>query len=247
MIKIIALFFPLFLFALTNPYENISVNEKINILVNSFVNEELKSQIPSPPIKDKLKDDSPIVRIQYELHFSYIQRFKAITQEREKELKKIEEKYIGDIGFYNGKLKTLKHFYEQDENINPLIQNSINKTYKIIYGKPKIKDVIFDQKDSKVKATVYAEDIYGFNKWKEQRIFIDIPQELVNTFVDKYREAFAKIAFKYKEDILSIDFVEILFQENSYKGSFIGDINGKIKLNIKINDDIFQPIKLGDE
>ena len=247
MIKTILLLIPILSFALTNPYEDLSTDEKINILVNSFVNQELQLIVPPAPIKPKLKDSSPIVPIKYELHFSFIQRFKAITESRTEEQQKIDDKYIGDVGFYNGKLKSLKRYYKKDENLNPIIQNSINKTYKIIYGKPKLKDVNYNKKENKITAKVFVSDIYGFNKWEEKDIIISIPDKLKDTFIDRYREAMVNIAFEYENNILRLSHLNILFQHNTYKAIFVDNTNEKIKLEIKINDDIFQLVKIEDK
>ena len=242
MIKIFVLLLPFYLFGLVNPYDSLSTNEKLNILVNLFVNQELKQYVPDPPIKGTPKDIRPIKAIEFEAHFSYIQRFKNITEEREEDLKNIEEKYLGDIGFYNGNLKSLKKFFAQDENINPIIQHSINKAFKITYGKPKIKDLIYDEKQKKLGAILFITDIYGFDKFPEQKVHLDIPENMIKIFIDRYRESFVNIVLEYKNNILNIQNIEIIFEDKHYKGYFLTKKVKALKLNIKIDDDVFQLI-----
>ena len=240
MIKIFILLVPFYLFGLVNPYDNLSTDEKLNILVNLFVNQELKQYVPDLPIKGTPEDIRPIKAIEFETHFSYIQRFKNITEDREKNIADIEEKYLGDIGFYNGNLKSLKKFYKEDENINPIIQHSINKAFKITYGKPKIKDLIYDEKQKKLSAILFITDIYGFDKFSEQKVYLDIPENMIKIFIDRYRESFVNIVLEYKNNILSIKNIEIIFEDKHYKGYFVTKKVKALKLNIKIDDDVFQ-------
>ncbi|MEA2050568.1 MAG: hypothetical protein U9O56_07545 [Campylobacterota bacterium] len=247
MIKFIILFIPILSFSLVNPYDNLSTDDKINILVNLFVNEELKQIIPKPPIKAELKDNSEIVPVKYERHFSFIQRYKTIKEDRAKEQKTIDEQYQGEISFYNSKLKKLKKFYEIDKNLYPIVQNSINKSFKIIYGKPKIKNVKFNKLLKKVSATLYVDDIYGFNRYENKDLIFDIPKDDIDNFIKKYRESIVNIALDYSDNILTLDHIKVLFQGKTYKANCINDTNKRVKLEIKINNDIFQLIKIEDK
>ena len=96
------------------------------------------------------------------MYYNYIQRLRAIQQSRTDEQSDIDEKYAGKVGFYNGKLKNLKKHYDKEENLYPLLQNAFNKTFRVIYGKPKIKDLKFDEKINKVVGTIWVDDIYGY-------------------------------------------------------------------------------------
>lgn len=247
MIKVFLLLIPFYLYSLVSPYESLSNDEKINILINQFLNEELKENIPNPPIKGKLQDSSPIVPVKYEQHFSFIQRFKATTESRAQEQQKIDDKYLGDVGFYNGKLKTLKKFYSKDENIDPIIQNAINKTYKVLYGKPKITKLQYDKTKDELTAIFFVSDIYGFNKFEDKNITFDIPTDYKSKFKEIYREAFITLAIKYKNNILTLDHIVASLYGTNYKGYFNEKKKEKIKLEIKINDDIFQLIKIKDK
>ncbi len=90
--------------AVVNPYKSLPVNEKINVMVNYFLNEELNNLKPILPQKEKLQDDDANLEpIKYEQYFNYIQRLKAIRESRVDEQKKIDEKYQGQVAFYNGK------------------------------------------------------------------------------------------------------------------------------------------------
>ena len=61
-----------------------------------------------------------------------------------------------------------------------------------------------------------------------------------------YNDIEVKIQLDYKND--SLYFKDCLFKFNGkvYQSDFVKPINEKIKLDIKINDDIFHPIKLED-
>jgi|GEM_PF-2472342 len=244
--KILILCLPIFLYAVDNPYTKLKVDEKVNLLVNYFVNKELKAIIPPKPIKESIKDDSPINPVKYELYFSYIQRLKAINDSRIEEQKSIDEKHAGKIGFYNGKSNRLKLFYEKEENLHPILQNSFNKVYKILYGKPKLKNLKFNKQSGKITATVWVDSIYNYQKWKEQEIDIEIPLGVRDIFVDQYRTARVYINFDYKNNLLKIKDLTVLFNKKSYKAIFINNINDSIKLVIKINDDIFKFARIED-
>ncbi len=242
--KIILLCLPLFLFAVNNPYEQLKTDEKVNLLVNYFLNKDLKALIPPKPIKESIEDNSPINPIKYELYFSYIQRLKAINDSRKEEQKDINEKYAGKIGFHNGRLNKLKRFYEKEENIHPILQNNFNKVYKILYGKPKLKELKFNKQSGKITAIVWIDSIYNYQKWKEQEINIEIPLDIREIFLEQYRTARVYINFDYKNNILKIKDLTVKFQKKEYKATFINKINDSIKLVIKINDDIFKLAKV---
>jgi len=246
MIRIfLALIIPFYLFAVYNPYEGLETEKKIELLVNYFLNKELRTKLDPKPIKGKLEDNGPINPTKYERYYNYIQRLKAINEQRIKEQKAIDEKYAGEVGYYNGKLKNKKIFYSKKENILPLIQLSFNKAYKIIYGKPKLKDVV--KKDGKIYATLWVDDIYGFSKWEDRKIIIDIPKDLLDQFVNRYRISKVNVEFDYNNNIVKLKDVKIRYDLKNYKASFLEKIKYNIKLNIKIDDDIFRPIKIDTE
>ena len=245
--KLIILCFPIFLLAVVNPYKQLDVNEKTNLLVNYFINKDLRDIIPRAPIKESIKDNSPINPVKYEQYYSYIQRLKAINDAREEEQRDIDEKYAGKVGFYNGKLKKLKKYYSKEENLHPILQNSFNKVYKILYGKPKLKDIKYDKTIHKITATVWVDNIYGYLKWNEKKITIDIPIDMEKEFIEKNRMAKVFINFIYKNNLLKIKDATIIFNKQEYKANFIKKINKSNKLIIKINNDIFKLIKLEDK
>ncbi|MEA3497682.1 MAG: hypothetical protein U9R16_01360 [Campylobacterota bacterium] len=244
--KLIFLFLPIFLFAIENPYKQLEVDEKINLLLNYFLNKDLKTKMPTKPIKETIKDNSLINPIQYELYFSYIQRLKTINESRTDEQKEISEKYNWEIKEYNKKLNELKKHYSKDENLLPILQNNFNKVYKILYGKPKLKNVYYNKSIDKVIATIWVDTIYGYNKFKDKTIHIDLPTSHRDKFIEFYREAKVQILFDHTDNLLKLKGVEFLFQDKIYKGNFIDKTNNSIKLVIKINNDIFQLVKIED-
>ena len=246
MSKLILLFLPYMLFAIYNPYSGLNEAEKLNILTNYFLNDKLRDIVPKKPIKEKIADDGPINPIKYELYYNYIQRLRAIQQSRIDEQADIDEKYAGKVGFYNGKLKNLKRHYSKDKNLYPLLQDAFNKTFRVIYGKPKIKNLKFDKNINKVIGTIWIDDIYGYHEYKDKKIQIDVPLNLVDIFIDEYRTIKVRINFNYVDDMLGLKDATIVFQEKEFLGSFVDKTAKAINFKIKIDDDIFKLIKTGD-
>jgi hypothetical protein len=246
--KFLILIFPIYLFAVVNPYENLAVEEKLNIMINYFLNEELRTKLPLKPVKEILKDDgASLDPVKYEYYFSYIQRIKAIRESRAEEQKAIDEKYAGKVSFYNGKVKVLKKFYNKMDNLNPILQNSLNKAYKVVYGKPKIKDVQYDSSLGFVTATLYIEDIYGINKYKEKKIKIALSKQVKYLFLRDYEKAIVKVQFDYEDDLLVLKNVLFEFRSLDYIGTFLEKQNEKINFVVKIDEDVFKPIKIKDK
>ncbi|MEA3290559.1 MAG: hypothetical protein U9Q04_10320 [Campylobacterota bacterium] len=239
------LFFPIYLFALVSPYESLRINEKLDIMINHFVNDSLEQKLPPYPQKGKLKDDSPIKPLKYELYYNFIHRLKNIKQQREKELLAIEQKYEGDVAYYNGRVENLKKFYHDKKNLATILDESINKTYKIFYGKPSMKKPINNKKQ--LTTVIYAKQIYGYNYKLQRTVQIDIPKELAAEFTDNYRAVEVQITFKHDSDTLRMDKVLFNYKGILYEGRFIDKKDHFFKLKIKINDDIFSQIKINSK
>jgi len=243
--KFVLLLFPLYLFAVVNPYENLAVQEKLNIVINYFLNEELKTKLPLRPIKEILEDDGASLEpVKYEYYFSYIQRIKAIRESRADEQKSIDEKYEGKVSFYNGKVRTLNKFYSDIENLYPILETSINKAYKVVYGKPTIKDVIYDKNIEAITATLHVEDIYGINKYIDKKIKINLSKKVKYMFLNDYDKEKVKIKFEYTNDLLVLKNVLIEFKEKDYIGTFLEKQNDKVVLDVKIDENIFKQIMI---
>ena len=231
--------------AVVNPYKSLPVNEKINVMVNYFVNEELNNLKPILPQKEKLQDDDANLEpIKYEQYFNYIQRLKAIRESRVDEQKKIDEKYQGQVAFYNGKLKNLKKFYEDSENLAPIIEKSINKAFKVIYGKPKFQSIKYDENSDSFLAKLGVEDIYRVDTFIPKEVYFRISKSDLDSFFNNYHEAQINVLFHYSNNLLNYNSIIFKYNETTYKGIFTNENNGQIKLNIKINDDIFRLEKI---
>ena len=241
MIKYIILFVPFLLFGISNPYDNLKKNEKINLLLNYFINREISLKIPPKPIREVVKENGTINFNKYERYFSYIQRLKAINEGSIEEQSKFDEVYLGKLGFYNGKLKALKEFYHKKTNLLPILQTSFNNTFKVIYGKPKLKDVYYDKKKQKLFATLWIDDIYGLNNWKSRLIQLNIPKADIENFIKKYRSSKIEIlfTFNYKRKLIKLQGIEVSFNHKKYNGKFLSLEKNTLKLNIKIDDTLF--------
>jgi len=247
--KRIILFFciPFYLFALSNPYTSIDENEKLNVMVNYFLNIALENTKPPLPEKRELSDDGATLDpIKYEQYFSYIQRLKAITESRAEEQIKIDEEYLGKIGFYNGKLSSLEEFYQINANIYPLISKSINKAFKIVYGKPVFSDIVYDDEINLLKANLNSRDIYGVETFQQKEVELFIHQSIRDDFIENHQLADIFVRFDFDGTFLIYKDILIIYKENEYIGNFLNSSNNKIKLNIKINDDIFRPLNTGE-
>lgn len=241
------LIMPFYLFAITNPYSSLDSNEKLNVMINHFLNLSLENIKPPLPKKRELKDDGATLDpVKYELYFSYIQRLKAIRESRAEEQTTINEDYIGKIGFYNGKLKSLKKFYNIEENLYPLLGESINKAFKIVFGKPTFSDIRYDNDINLLKANLNSVDIYKVADFQPQKVELFVYKGIREDFIKNYTESDIKVRFHFDGTYLIYKDVLFKFKDNEYIGNFLNQLNTKIKLNIKINDDIFRPLEIGD-
>ena len=239
--------FPLYLFSLSNPYTDFPANEKLNIMLNHFLNISLENIRPEFPQKKSLKDDGATLDpVKYELYFNYIQRLKAIRESRAKEQLKIDEDYIGKLGFYNGKLKTLKKFYLKDENLYPLLQDSINKAFKIVFGKPHFTSIVYNEEVNRLEAKISSIKIYDVADFKPLDLELFVYKGMRDEFIKYHDESDIKVRFDFDGEYLIFKDVIFEFNGNEYVGKFLGSEQRKIKLNIKINDDIFQAVKIGE-
>jgi len=238
---------PFYLFAISNPYSSLDKDEKLNVMVNHFLNLSLENIKPPLPKKRALKDDGATLDpVKYELYFSYIQRLKAIRESRAEEQLIIDEDYIGKIGFYNGKLKSLKAFYNKDENLYPLLNDSINKAFKIVFGKPTFSDISYDNEINQLTANLNSVDIYTVADFEPQKLELFVYKGIRDDFTKFHQESNIKVRFDFDGTYLMFKDVLFTFKDNEYIGNFLDPVNKKIKLEIKINDDIFRPLETGD-
>lgn len=244
---LLVLLIPFYLFAISSPYDSLAANEKLNVMINHFLNISLENIKPPLPKKRALKDDGATLDpVKYELYFSYIQRLKAIRESRAEEQLTIDEDYIGKIGFYNGKLKSLKKFYDKEENLYPFLEDSINKAFKVVFGKPTFSDIIYDNEINLLKANLNSVDIYKVADFKPQKLELFVYKGIRDDFIKNNHESNIKVRFDFDGTYLMYKDVLFTFKDNEYIGNFINLPNKKIKLNIKINDDIFRSLEIGD-
>ncbi len=244
---LLILLLPFYLLAISNPYKNLDANEKLNVMINHFLNLSLENIKPPLPKKRELKDDGATLDpVKYELYFSYIQRLKAIRESRAEEQLVIDEDYIGKLGFYNGKLKSLKKFYNKEENLYPLISDSINKAFKIVFGKPIFNEISYNDDINLLKGNLDSVTIYKVADFEPQELELFIHKGIRDDFIKYHNESNIKVRFNFDGEYLMFKDVLFTFKDNEYIGNFLNPLNTKIKLQIKINDDIFRPLEIGD-
>ena len=228
-----------------NPYEDLNYQIKLNLILNYFINKEIKDNIPSKPIKGILEDDGLNTEpIKYEKYFQYIQRIKAIHESRTEAQQNIDDKYAQKVEFYNAKLKVLKKFYKDSQNLNPIIQNGINKAFKVIYGKPIFKDLKYSKDMNSIEGLLFVQNIYNIEHFKSKKIVILNLKDKSSDFLDTYQDIRINVRFKYYNDTLSLKDILFAFDSDWYTANFVEKTNKNFKLQIKINDDIFSLIKI---
>ena len=230
-------------FILANPYKNISVDEKITLFTNYFLNESIKSKLPKKPLKGvPKKHEYNYEPTKYELYYNYIQRLKAIEESIKEEQKKLEQKYEADIYKYNKKLKALKKFYSQEKNLYPIFAESFNKALKVVYGKPIL---IIKSGSTGVQFFLDTIAIYSEKNFTPKPIEFNYADE--KRMFNFYQMCDLSVTFNFDNNLLQYDEVICSYKDKIYQGKIKLKTNKKIKLNIKLNDDIFQPIKISNK
>lgn len=245
MIKILLLLTPLYLFAISNPYITLDKYEKLNVMINYFINEEIEKSKPPLPVKRELKDDgASLDPVKYELYFSYIQRLKAIKESRAEEQKNIDVEYAGKIGFYNGKLKSLKEYYHDQKNLYPILQTSVNKAFKVVFGKPIFSNIVYNSEINFLSAKLDTLDLYDIDSYTPKAVELFIYQGIRDEFIKHQSQSNLHVRFDFDGEYLIYKDILFTFKDQEFIAKFIKQPTQKIKLNIKINDDIFHPIKI---
>jgi hypothetical protein len=238
------LLIPIYLFGIQDPYEKLDINEKANLIANYFFNKELKRKLPPKPEREKVEKLGNIKAIKYEQYFAYIQRVKALKRAKDEENQKADEKFEGEVGYYNGNMKTLYKHYKKYENKRPMIQNSINKTLKALFGKLRLSklNLIIDTRD--IEAKLFTEDLYGLDYIFEYDVVIDVPIKEQENFINRYRSSKVVVSVDYTDNILTFKDFVVNFEGKTYKGKFKEKVDKKLEFDIKIDEKLFEPIKL---
>ena len=240
MIKIVLFLSLLVTVNFANPYKNISVEEQLTLFTNYFINEALSEKLPTLPFKGKPEvHEYNYKPTKYELYYNYVQRVKAIQDSIADEQTELDNKYKADIYKYNRKLKALKKFYEQEQNLYPIFTEAFNKAFKVVYGKPILE---IARGEIGIQFFLNTEPVYNKNEFIPQPIVFNYAQE--KKLFNFYEKCDLSVTFFYDNNILEFDEVVCSYQDIIYQGKVNQKTNEKIKLNVKINDDIFQQIKI---
>jgi hypothetical protein len=224
-----------------NPYKTLDIDTQLSIMVNYFIGEQIKKELPEKPVKQKyIPEEVDLNPGKYERYYNYIQRLKAIEQTEKEALAKIEEKFRGKASYYNGKLHSIRSSYEDKKKLEPLLKKALNNAFKVVFGKPIIQD--FQMDGSFAGATLSAIPLYQLENSLKLKVLFD-PKLFEQKLDDRY---YADVSFEKKEYTFVIDTVTIKVDGKKYKGKIKNKNNATFKLKVKINDDIFQKIKLED-
>lgn len=239
----ILLFFVLTVFSFANPYNNISVDEKLMLFTNYFLNESLKEKLPKKPLKGvPQKHEYNYEPTKYELYYNYVQRIKAIEEEIAQEQEKLDQTYKADIYKYNKKLKALQKFYSQEKNLYPVFTESFNKALKVVYGKPIL---TLKSGSTGVEFFLDIQPIYSEYSFTPKPLEFNYADE--KRMFNFYEKCEVSVTFNFTNNTLLYDEVVCSYKDKIYQGKFNNLNNEKIKLNVKINDDIFQQIIIEDK
>ena len=243
MIKTVLLVALLYSIHFANPYKNLDQYEKINLFTNYFLNETLTSKLPPLPQREKpAEHEYNYEPTKYELYYNYVQRIKAIQDALAQEQLELDEKYEADIYKYNKKLKALFKYYKQDKNLFPIFTESFNKAFKAIYGKPIL---TIAKADVGIQFFLSNEPIYNKNKLTPIPIEFNYGDE--KRLFNFYEKCEVSVTFEYNDNSITYDEVVCEYEDNFYQGKINLKNSEKIKLDVKINDDIFQQIIFGDK
>jgi len=235
-------------FGTINPYEKLLDNEKISLFCQYFIDKQIQAQLPPKPKKDKIKDEEITLKpIKYEPYYNYIKRLKAIKKSLAQEQKKINEKYAGDVAFYNGKIKKLQQNFQQKQFFDPIVKEALNKAFFVVYGKPKIKNLHYDKLTNKLTAIFYVDDIYHICKFLEQKILIYINPTKVEDFLQNYSNSTVVVNLQRKDNYLTYDDISIFYKDDEYIATFLTKLDKKIKLNITLNNKLFETIQINKD
>jgi hypothetical protein len=237
------IFFVIVFNLFANPYKDLPSQEKIELFTNFFVNESLQKMFPKKPEKQiYIKENENPEPSKYEFNYNYIQRLKAIRETNQREQQKVDEKYASMVMRYNAKLASIYIKHQNKENLLPIVEKSLNKALKVVYGKPVITNIKYGDA---IGAQLDVENIYGIDKFEPLDIVFETT-EYNDTLFREYEkcETFVKFDFDWE----SFSYKELICKLNDriFKGDIILKDNQKFKLNIKINDDIFQEIIIED-
>lgn len=238
----ILLLTPIYIFAIYNPYSQIDDKEKLNIFINYFINKSIKESLPAKPVRDKKVDNSVIKMIKSEEYFAFIQRVKNIKEKREKDKILFDKEYKYKIESYNKKIDELKEFYSKNKNIENLLEDSFNKSFLIVYGKPKLKDIYYDSSRDKIIGKLFIDDIFFHNNWGINEIYIDVPTKLRKIFLKQSLISQARVEFDYKNYEATVKGIKIYFDREIFDAYFVKPINYKIKIKVKIDKSLFKKV-----
>jgi len=245
-IFIIVLLVELSLFStILNPYKSLSDDEKLEVMFNYYLNKNIRKKISKIPVKEILKDDgASLDPVKYEFYFSYIQRLKAIKESRENEQKKIDIKYESAVKKFNIQLAKLKKFYQDDTNLTPLIQDSINKAFLVVYGKPKIIDPHLNKDTGKITAILDVDNIYNISTFKPKKIRLYLYRGVVKSFLQNYDQVEVYVRVDYDKKYISYNDIKFIYNQNSYIATFVDSDIKDFKMELKIDQTIFKPITI---
>jgi hypothetical protein len=225
-----------------NPYKTLDHDTQLFIFTNHFISEQIKEELPQKPVKERyIPEDIDLNPGKYERYYNYIQRLKAIEQTKKEAIAKIEQKFQGQASYYNGKIDSIKNHYQEGKNLEPLLKKAFNNAFKVVFGKPIVED--FQKEQMSTSAQLKAVSLYQLDNTMDLKVLFD--QELLKKKLSQHYEAI--VHFKRDGDIFTIDEVAIEVDGKTYRGKIKNKNSASFKLEVKINNDIFQKIKLEDK
>lgn len=224
--------------AFSNPYKEVSSEEKINIFTNYFLNMKVQEELPKKPEKQKADTGKYNYNAtKYELNYNYVQRLKAIKESIAEEQGKYNDQYNAEIYKYYNKLEKLYKKYQNKEHRLLGVQESFNKALKTVYGKPvvRVKEV-----EGLKRFYLDVDNIYNLHEFTPKEVKFGVVAK--TKLLPVYDQCELNVVFKYENEDIIYDEVSCKYKERVYIGEIVDQGSEKVKLKIKINDDIFQKI-----
>jgi hypothetical protein len=202
----------------SNPYENISDDEKLKAVIDFCLKKYInipKPSYPPKPTKPKIKSAQTIVKDMFETTEQFELRVKKIQKERNEYLNNLKKQYENDISKYNKEVRIIQNHYNTKvkkikDYLDEIIAQAINKAYSKIYKSFYLKSTNYD-----ADSQIYYGKILSSKGSFEKNIAINMPPQIARKFYNN--PSIPEMVFSYQNEKLSIKDISVDFDNKNYK------------------------------
>jgi hypothetical protein len=202
----------------SNPYENISDDEKVKAVIDFCLKKYInipKPSYPPKPTKPKIKSAQTIVKDMFETTEQFELRVKKIQKERNEYLNNLKKQYENDISKYNKEVRIIQNHYnikvkKIKDYLDDIIAQAINKAYSKIYKSFYLKSTNYD-----ADSQIYYGKILSSKGSFEKNIAINMPPQIAKKFYSN--PSIPEVIFSYQNEKLSIKDISVDFDNKNYK------------------------------